>query len=267
MIGVMLIDSIGCPLCQRAKSEEGAEAEEVARAGKASMHGRRITTETAQLHRCDLEHDFMLHVQDGGYALLYERALQRVADGRTRDAVIDAYTSFDMFLASFVLGVVFDRRYPHPTRFDEAPLEPLREELKDVLRPSERTTAAALALACLESGRAPPRIPNRLNELRNKAVHAGAYPCDKDAKWACIEVERLVCGFREQVPTAEASTGRFQMALLLESTKRALGSREPVQAITYTFFTVLDATNPPELGRAAVRIEAYRRGALSVFIE
>jgi hypothetical protein len=41
--------------------------------------------------------------------MLYERALQRLAEGATRDAVLDAYTALDMYLSHVPARARYDR--------------------------------------------------------------------------------------------------------------------------------------------------------------
>jgi hypothetical protein len=239
--------------------------ERIDREGWESVRGARVTTEIAQLHRCTQNHDFMVHLQDGGYAILFERGLERLAQGRTRDAVIDGYSAFEMFLSWLVLGCAFDRRYPLTIPLDQAPLEPLREELKPAIKTAERATGAALALAAALSGKAPPKIPSKLSELRNEAVHAGNYPTDKQAEDACLAIEKLVVEFRQLVPQAfDEGTppifSRFGMALLLESRRRALGTRPQVQTTSYSLSTVLATDATPGARTATDRLKEYRSG-------
>jgi hypothetical protein len=266
---------LSCPLCGREVPEVPAEGpppgDKTIEERTASMRGVRLTTEIAQHLHCSKGHEFLLHVQDSGYGLLYERALQRLADGRTRDAVLDAYTVFDMFLGSAVLGAAFVKRYPdHTTPLDGTELETLRADLKDVLKSSERTIGAALALACVTSGQNPPKIPTELNEIRNKAIHVGVYPSDEDAEWACLEVEKLVNTLRQQLePTTDGgqSNTRFRFALMLESRRRAIGDRRDILTSTWSVMSVLEPFGPPGVRNAASRIAEYRDGGRLRFID
>jgi hypothetical protein len=271
MIGAMLVSLVGCPVCADAKMDQGANGDEVGRAAEDAMRGVRITTEMAQLLGCSQGHEFLIHFQDGGYAMLYERALERLVEGRTRDAVLDAYTAFDMFLGWFVLAAAFEKRYPPPIPLEEAPLGPLREDMKDVLKTAERTTGAALALAAIATGTEPPRIDPDLNKLRNKAVHVGAYPSDEDANWACLQIEELVCTLRERLTLTPIEGGmfsRFTMALLIDSRRRALGNKPfPSHNVTHALMTVLASDVPPRTRKAVDRIAEYQRGERWFFID
>jgi hypothetical protein len=94
---------------------------------------------------------------------------------------------------------------------------------------------AALAAVSVASGKAPPDIPAKLSELRNKAIHAGEYPSAKDAEWACLEVERIVREFEA----------------LLEASAPPLGDRLPyAAAVAAAAFAQWHKDHPGEAPRA-----------------
>jgi hypothetical protein len=61
----------------------------------------RITTKSTPLTgTCRAGHEYTVVVTTVGHAVLYERALQRLADEDWRDAVLDSYTALDMYFAT-----------------------------------------------------------------------------------------------------------------------------------------------------------------------
>ena len=81
----------------------------------------RLTSEPVALNECKNGHRSVLVFLDGAYALVFERALQRVAIGSPRDAVMDAHTAFEMFLAHVPARARYDREK------DASPLKLLEE--------------------------------------------------------------------------------------------------------------------------------------------
>lgn len=220
--------------------------------GREAMRGARVTTETVQLMRCLNGHRFALILQDGGYALLYERALQRLAIGHLRDAVLDAYTALDMCMGQVLLRHLFEARK------GSSSLAQLRDEFSYVLHRAERTWGAALVVASMASGRTPPKIPTKLHEIRNNAAHEGEYPTEEKAEWACMQVARIVWELgamprpqhddpffhalvAERLPSIQAQAPGHQMSVMLMTVLGSIGTR-----------------SDPEV--AKVRLDDYRDG-------
>jgi len=151
----------------------------------------RITTEPAALGKCGNGHEVLVYVHDGSYAVLYERALQRLATGSTRDAVIDAYTAFEIYLSHVPARARYDReKGPTPTA--------LRRELRAATASAQVALGAALATVSLVSSRPPPKINEGITTaLRNRAVHAGHHPNDAEAEDMCVEIERVISEFED----------------------------------------------------------------------
>jgi hypothetical protein len=160
------------------------------------------TTERWVVAKCPNGHEVGLIFQASGWAHLFERALRRVAINSPRDAVIDAYTAFDMFLAEV----------PARARYrSEAGASPrrLRDELKSV-NTGERALGAACAVASLASGRPPPKWDtNKTTQLRNKAVHAGEYPTVAEAEELCVEVARVILEFLQILDSDCVNPGSY----------------------------------------------------------
>ena len=174
-----------CPVCQEAQLATGGGP---VTPETGEMHIR-LTTDPVVVATCFHGHKSVLAILDGAYALLFERALQRLVTGNTRDAVVDAYTAFEMYLAQVPARARYDREA-------EASAQRIRRELDGVSRYAERALGAALAVISLIDGQPPPKVdPRKTTELRNRSVHAGYYPTDAEAEALCVEISRIISEF------------------------------------------------------------------------
>jgi hypothetical protein len=216
-----------------------------------------ITTEPASQVTCPRGHVSFVAVQDAPYALLYERALQRLSRGLARDAILDAYTAFEMFLVHVVVRARYDREPgASPTQ--------LMSELSDALKTSDRCLAGALVAASIACGGPPPKVPGRLQEMRNRAIHRGEHPSIKEAEEACFTIERLVREFEGCLSkTPRVNAGAYALRWHFEAFKKYRDAMDSAD-VPFSFAScscVLDparAAKPPE--SAQKRLEAYRSG-------
>lgn len=252
----MLFTALGCPECLRTAVDSEATTDEIHALVFAQPQPEvLITHESAGLLTCARGHQSVLVFQGGAYGLLYERALQRLADGAIRDAILDAYTALEMYLHTVVERVRFEA---HPG----STLEAVRIDLKDATKTADRVMGAALAAIAVRSGSAPPKVPSKLQELRNKATHAGEYPAPQDAEWAVLEVARIVADFEAlfaKSPKAGTVTYAEASSVLIHIAQR---ERHP-DVVRSTIYVplVLDASGAsPSIG-AADRLKEYQSGA------
>jgi len=68
-----------------------------------------ISTKPWVVTKCPQGHPIALIFQASGWARLFERALRRVAANDPRDAVLDAYTAFEMYIAEVPIRARYDR--------------------------------------------------------------------------------------------------------------------------------------------------------------
>ncbi|WP_394845221.1 hypothetical protein LZC95_50360 [Pendulispora brunnea] len=151
-----------------------------------------ISDKRAARATCDKGHGFNVAIAAPAYALLYERALQRLSTGDLRDAVLDAYTALDMYLPNVPLRA----RYESDKTLTPRDIPGLRSELKKhATRHSERAIGAALAVVSVVSGKAPPHFDRSLSEIRNDAIHAGIYPDREAAEEMIFRIATLILEF------------------------------------------------------------------------
>jgi hypothetical protein len=151
----------------------------------------------ATIVQCENGHRCWLYITDGGFSLLYQRGLQRLATGALRDAVIDAHTALEMFLAHVPVRAIYDRT------LGAKPSE-IRKDLNgaQLLDSFERTFGAALGMSALVSGASPVRVDfKKTRKIRNDAVHMGIEPSVEKAEALCLEVERIMREILRQLDT------------------------------------------------------------------
>jgi hypothetical protein len=157
-----------CPVCQKKRTENGETAY--------VSFPAQIRSDSTSLLRCPEGHRILHVIQDGGFGRLFERGLERLARESPRDAVMDVYTAFEMYLSHVVVRALFDR--PSNT---QKPAE-IRSRLKHALQTSDKAGAAALATyASIASGELPV-FKSDLSSIRNNAVHQGFYPSVGDVE-------------------------------------------------------------------------------------
>ena len=190
------------------------------------------------------------------YALVYERALQRYMKGDLRDAVIDAYTAFEMYVAT----VPVRARYDLDRNLPPKDIPRLRRELKPCTSNAASALAAALATISLLARHAPPKVNPKIARIRNLAVHAGEYPSVDDAERVLFEVEELVVRFDDVLDgAAEGREPHFHLACGIVDRVPSEGDIDG--AMSVGICAVLSGqTKPRETARA--RLDRYRRGEL-----
>jgi hypothetical protein len=178
----------------------------------------------------------------------------RLSRGDSRDAVLDAYTAFDMYLSI----VPVRARYDRDVSLAPKDIARIRDELAPLTRLSERAIGAALACASLVSGAAPPAIPSRLQAIRNEAVHGGVYPSESDAEWLALKVEELICAFELLLDAASPSRDPpFHVAFQIASFIGTDGPPAGIQRVSTGRGFVLSRANDPQ-PKAIDRLSDYR---------
>lgn len=115
---------------------------------------------------CPKGHETIVLVQEEKYELLFDFGAAAFLDGYYRDAVASAAVAMERFL-EFYVRVMSRKHAVLPASFDET--------WKLVAGQSERQLGAFLLLYLVENKRKPP-YPEKLAELRNRAVHKGYLP-------------------------------------------------------------------------------------------
>jgi hypothetical protein len=117
--------------------------------------------------KCPQGHDLLLATQTLRHEMLFEIALNAIADGYYREAVSSFAASVERFY-EFAIRVFCSSRAIEQSAFEEA--------WRKVASQSERQLGAYVFLHLLEFGAPPPLLSNRMTELRNDVVHRGSLP-------------------------------------------------------------------------------------------
>ncbi|HMJ53189.1 MAG TPA: hypothetical protein VK540_13980 [Polyangiaceae bacterium] len=169
-----------------------------------------IGQERAYRVHCDAGHVFLLVLENGSHALLFDRAIERLAAGETRDAVTDGCTALEMFLSEV----------PVRARYQSEPggqLSTIRDEIARVVNTSDRALAGSFAVACLLGRCAPTGIKEleKVRAIRNKAIHAGVRPSEEQGQDALMRIQQTVAWFGEilrgALPARDVSYARAGM--------------------------------------------------------
>lgn len=154
------------------------------------------TTQRWVLTKCPAGHPVGLIFQSSGWARLFDRGLERLAFGELRDAILDTYTAFEMYLAEVPIRARYDRE------LGASPAK-LRDEMKAAITRSENAIGAARTAASIVSGK--PAITwneTVTTTLRNRAIHGGVYPTETEAEKLCLEVGRTILAFEAALDVA-----------------------------------------------------------------
>ncbi len=214
------------------------------------------TTDPAKLVRCTNDHESLLLVYDPGFSLLYQRALQRLATGYARDAVIDAQTALEMFLAHVPVRAVYDRTGSRPSE--------IRKLLNkaQILDSFERVFGAAVTCAAAVSGQPPVVVDlQKTRNVRNDAVHKGIEPTEAKAETLCFEVERVVLALLDQLDALKPLAGVVYFEAdwneRIEEFARDLGSKN--YPISHNSLGTVFAFNVSPRPEARKVLAAFRR--------
>jgi len=248
-----------CPVCQKEYLRDGGYI-----TPETGLVEVRLTIEPITIAKCLHGHRTVLAILDGGYALLFERALQRLVTGNTRDAAIDAYTALEIYLSHVPARARYHREGGASPR-------QLSQEMEAVSKYAERSLGAALAIISVMTGAPPPRFDaDRTTKLRNRAVHAGYYPTEPEAEALCVEVERTVSEVDkrfEAIPCVNQMT-YWEAAINEEiaSLRERLGVRDLPTVLAH-FGTVLASNRAPNRSTGTLErtIRQYREDAAEDF--
>jgi hypothetical protein len=117
--------------------------------------------------KCPLGHDLLLATQTLQHEMLFEIALNAIADGYYREAVSSFAASVERFY-EFAVRVICSSHEIEQSAFEEA--------WRKIVSQSERQLGAYIFLHLLEFGAPPPILNNRMTELRNGVIHRGSLP-------------------------------------------------------------------------------------------
>jgi hypothetical protein len=122
--------------------------------------------------KCPEGHDLLIATQTLRHEMLFEIALNAIADGYHREAVSSFTASMERFF-EFAIRVLARNRKVPPNAFEDA--------WKPLSRLSERQFGAYVSLYVVSFGEAPLTLSNRMVELRNQVVHNGDLPDREEA--------------------------------------------------------------------------------------
>jgi hypothetical protein len=198
--------------CQQCELESGATQED-------ALLGRVSALTTPQVKVCARGHRIIIATLDGAYALMFERALQWVAFGGYRDAVLDAHSALEMYFAQVPVRARYDRE-------PGASVLAIREELKATIKTSDRCRAAAETVISLLTRASPLRLQESLSAVRNEAIHSGKMPSLEEAKKVCFGVEAIVKAYDEVLDRQPCANHDFFWAAAAHEERGKLGKAD-----------------------------------------
>ncbi len=147
--------SLICPQCAAATSGIGAFFIET------------IREDGLYTGKCPKGHDLLVATQTLQHEMLFEIALNAIADGYHREAVSSFAASIERFF-EFAIKVLAANRGVAPETFGEA--------WKKISSQSERQLGAYIFLYVASFGAVPHLLSTKMVELRNEVIHKGALP-------------------------------------------------------------------------------------------
>jgi hypothetical protein len=198
----------GCPICifeevdDAIAAGEAIDPEELAH----TPFPRVTVTDTVSVVTCENGHEFIYAIQDGAYALFFERGLRRFALGQFRDAILDAYTALEMYLSHAPVIAAF-----HANGGTKKPSE-LREQIGEgILGLTERCWGATAVAVFLRTGKSAPQPSSSITKIRNDAAHAGVYPSEQQAKKLIVYVATTIIDIANAIdPVATTTPGEVR---------------------------------------------------------
>jgi hypothetical protein len=149
-----------CPLCAEAAG------------GIGTFFVETIREDGLYTGKCPNGHDLLIATQTLRHEMLFEIALNAIADGYYREAVSSFAASIERFF-EFSIAVLASTRAVAPEVFSAA--------WKKVSSQSERQLGAYVFLYVVSFGAVPQLLSNKMVELRNDVIHKGVLPERRDA--------------------------------------------------------------------------------------
>jgi hypothetical protein len=122
--------------------------------------------------KCPKGHDLLIATQTLRHEMLFDIALNAIADGYYREAVSSFAASIERFF-EFAITVLASNRAVAPDIFEAA--------WKKVSSQSERQLGAYVFLYVVSFGVVPHLLTGKMVELRNDVIHKGVLPEKRDA--------------------------------------------------------------------------------------
>lgn len=155
-----------CPQCLKIACEEGPEG------GPPELYALPFSEGGLYRWRCLEGHKVALGLNADRFEVLFEIAVQAVADGYARESVATATTALERFY-EFYFRLIWEANAMAPD---------VREAVwKAVSGSSERQLGLFAATYAMETGCVPPLLQKRHVEFRNRVVHKGQIPTVEEA--------------------------------------------------------------------------------------
>ncbi|MDO8272616.1 MAG: hypothetical protein Q7U82_11970 [Gammaproteobacteria bacterium] len=146
-------------------------------------------------------------ITDCRFQILFEIALNHFAKEQFRDSIVSAYAALEQFREHYLLASFIERKYSTDT---------ISGFWSSVGSQSERQLGAYHAAVLLREGVAAKEISSNHTNFRNKTIHQGKFPKEKDT----LEfLESIFTNIFERI-NAQESVGIFIEAKLFEYQKR-----------------------------------------------
>jgi hypothetical protein len=159
-VGLGMKISLVCPQCSAENT------------GVAEFFVETIRDDGLYSGHCPHGHDVLVATQTLRHEMLFEIAMNAIADGYYREAVSSFTSSMERFF-EFAVRVM--------SRCRGAPSEIVEAAWKEVSRKSERQLGAFIFLYIAEFRTVPYLLPKKMGELRNAVTHKGLLPERNDA--------------------------------------------------------------------------------------
>jgi hypothetical protein len=140
--------------------------------GFAIFHVETIREDGFYTVKCPQGHDLLVATQTLPHEMLFEIALNAIADAYRREAISSFAASVERFY-EFCLRVLSRNRNLPKGTFDAV--------WKHVSKQSERQLGAFAFLYAVSFGEAPGVLSNKMVELRNNVIHRGTLPDQRQA--------------------------------------------------------------------------------------
>lgn len=122
---------------------------------------------------CPRGHKSVTWVQNEQFELLFDSAVLALLDGYSREAVSSFAASLERF-HEYCIRVIYNNKENNNDEFEKI--------WKSMSKQSERQLGAFYMAYLSEFKKAPPIIPNRIVEFRNRVIHKGEFPSTKESE-------------------------------------------------------------------------------------
>ena len=169
---------INCPVCELYEKQKGTFSNN---RGTIRIIDNDMTYIFDCLNVSGTNHSSILFILNQKFDLLFESGLSAKRDKYYREAISSFSTSLERFYEYCIKVLLFENGN-----------DQIEKSWKQISKQSERQLGAFIVLYLQKTGKSPTLLSNKMIELRNKIIHKGYYPNEKETDEFMMNILEII---------------------------------------------------------------------------